>query len=588
MKQPPKKTGENFFKRHIGFLGAFVCFTIVVFSIIFITGMTAPAAHPLGRVFIFAWLYAIGWALALTLLIASIRWVWCGNVKRFLFCLACFITLIALFYIEEDMRGYLAWHSYKHQLEAKGEKLDFSDFVPPQIPDDQNFAMTPIVVTSYGNLLTSDGKVIPFNQRDKNYDNRMAIHLTDDINNNNMPEGRMGDWQTARMSDLSSWQSYYRALAAKTNDFPVSPTAQAPAADVLLALSKYDSAIEELRQAAQLPDSRFPLNYGNNNPAEILLPHLAAIKQCTQVLQLRALAELQNNQSDKALNDVKLILRLAESIRNEPFIITHLVRIAGVQMVLQPVYEGLANHQWSDAQLAELDSELAKLDFLADFKQSVGGERASAIRIVAWLQHNPGRFREFWGSADEGPGMDVTPLSLFPAGWFYQNDIGFVKLDELWMGIVDDGQQIVSPHIASQALNTFVRSLRHTGPYNVLTRILAPQLDNFARRIAVAQNAVNMARIAIALERYHLVNGDYPGSLDALSPHFLQDVPHDIIIGDPLHYRPTQDGQFILYSVGWNERDDGGIVALRKTANNRATGNIDLTSGDWVWRYPAK
>jgi hypothetical protein len=87
-----------------------------------------------------------------------------------------------------------------------------------------------------------------------------------------------------------------------------------------------------------------------------------------KVLQLRAIAELQNGQSDKALDDVKLALRLAESVRTEPLLISHLVRIAIVNLTLQPVWEGMAEHQWSDAQLAALNAELAKLDFLADYK----------------------------------------------------------------------------------------------------------------------------------------------------------------------------------------------------------------------------
>jgi hypothetical protein len=507
--------------------------------------------------------------------------------RRLLIALACVVGVIVLFYVEEDMRGYLDWHSYKYQLEAKGEKLDFSDFVPAPVPDDQNFAATPIVSTSYGNLMTGDGKIIPPNQRDKNFVDRMEMLTVDQ--NDNLPANGAGDWQIAKMSDLTAWQSYYRALAAKTNDFPVSATPQTPAADVLLALSKYDSAIEELRQAAQLPDSRFPLNYGDEDPAEILLPHLAEIKRCSQVLQLRALAELQNNQSDKALDDVKLMFRLVDSVRTEPFIITHLVRIAVVQIALQPVYEGLANHQWSDAQLAELDSELAKFNFLADYRFSVGGERASHLKIIAWLKHNPAHLQDLWG--DMGAGVEATPVVfsyLAPGGWFYQNDLALVKLDETWMRIVDDGQQIVSPRAASQANSTYTRSLRHSGPYTILTRILAPQLDAFARRIAVAQNAVNMARIAIALERFRLANGEFPGSLDALSPQFIQEVPHDIINGDPLHYNRTSDGQFVLYSVGWNERDDGGVVAFRRNAKNHTVGGMDITAGDWVWRYPEK
>lgn len=101
-------------------------------------------------------------------------------------------------------------------------------------------------------------------------------------------------------------------------------------------------------------------------------------------------------------------------------------------------------------------------------------------------------------------------------------------------------------------------------------------------RFANGQNAVDMARVAIALERYRLAHGEYPESLDALTPQFIAKLPHDIINGQPLHYRRTSDGQFVLYSVGWNETDDDGEVGLNEN------GSVDRDKGDWVWQYPAK
>jgi hypothetical protein len=43
------------------------------------------------------------------------------------------------------------------------------------------------------------------------------------------------------------------------------------------------------------------LSYDKERLFDILLPHLAALKRCGRMLQLRAVAELQNGQSDKAL-----------------------------------------------------------------------------------------------------------------------------------------------------------------------------------------------------------------------------------------------------------------------------------------------
>jgi len=110
-----------------------------------------------------------------------------------------------------------------------------------------------------------------------------------------------------------------------------------------------------------------------------------------------------------------------------------------------------------------------------------------------------------------------------------------------------------------------------------------PTLGNAAEKFAWAQASTDMARIAIALERYRLVHGGYPEKLDVLSPQFLVEIPHDVIGGQPFHYRHETNGQFILYSIGWNERDDGGAIVLKKDSKT----TLDLSEGDWVWRYPA-
>ena len=99
---------------------------------------------------------------------------------------------------------------------------------------------------------------------------------------------------------------------------------------------------------------------------------------------------------------------------------------------------------------------------------------------------------------------------------------------------------------------------------------------------------MNEGQIACALERYRLAHREYPETLDALVPQFIEKLPHDIIGGQPLHYRrmdqPSQSsgaasGKFLLYSIGWNETDDGGVDS--PPAKN---GGTDYAQGDWVWK----
>jgi hypothetical protein len=402
-------------------------------------------------------------------------------------------------------------------------------------------------------------------------------------------------WPLGKRTDLAALQQYYRTLAAHTNLFTVSPQPQTPAADVLLALSRFDSTIEAVRQAAQLPFSRFPLEYDKEDPAEILLPHLNGLQRCSQILDLRATAELRTGRSEQALADVQLMQRLGDSVRAEPFLISQLVRLVITQRMLQPVWEGLADHHWSETQLAALDAQLARLDFLTDYQQDIRAWTPILIGEFNHLRRHPDQYENLyydWGLGADAvrPGADVTMMflshaHLVPSGWFYQNQLRSARLlMEDFLPAADVSAHTFRPALARQGSGALTNDLHHLTPCNVIACLLLqwPVLSNFAGKFAFGQGSVDLARVAIALERYRLANGHFPDSLSGLEPRFLNPVPHDVIGGQPLHYHLTADGQCVLYSVGWNETDDGGTVASKKSPDSTQ----DIEQGDWVWSYP--
>jgi hypothetical protein len=103
---------------------------------------------------------------------------------------------------------------------------------------------------------------------------------------------------------------------------------------------------------------------------------------------------------------------------------------------------------------------------------------------------------------------------------------------------------------------------------------LIPNFSTAARFTARDQTSANEAEIACALERYHLSHGDYPETLKALVPDFMEKVPSDVIGGAPLHYQHQANGKFLLYSLGWSERDDHGSPGKGR----------DDSDGDWIWK----
>ena len=524
-------------------------------------------------------------------LIAFIRWLCCWrNFKRFVFAVICLITLVALVGAEETWRGKRALEKFKQEWTVRGEKFDYKNFVPP-VEDEQNFAVSPIVASSYEYYFDRHGH--EKSPRDTNVVDRLTMLSWSDYKGTQPPKNQ--GWPSVKGTDLQAWQKFFRAAptadAPMTNPFPMTAQPQSPAADVLLALTRYDAAIAELRLAAKLPESRFPLTYDKENPGMILLPHLSALRSSAEMFALRATAELQLGQAEAALADLRLALKLADASRTDPVLISHLVRVALLQISLQPVYEGLAKQSWSDEQLKTLESELAKINLLSDYQYAMRGERILGVAGLEYFRRS--RDANFLNqlqnsSLPKSPSKLVLWFSrlIVPDGFFYQNELTVARMHQQFtLPMVDTTNDVVLPAKVRSLQKEAMHELTgHWSPYTIFARMTFPALEKSAEKFVMGQDSLNLARTAIALERYRLAHGEFPESLDALAPQFIAQVPHDVIGGAALKYRREKDGTFTLYSIGWNERDDGGVVVFSKGE----TPSADFKQGDWVWRYPAR
>jgi len=310
------------------------------------------------------------------------------------------------------------------------------------------------------------------------------------------------------------------------------------------------------------------------------------------LLALRAAAELDSGKYDAAFDDVNLSFRLIESLRPDPMVISQLTRMTMLQAVLQPIWEGVGSHRWTEPQLDYLQRELTAIDFLSDYVRNIGYECADRISLISSL----GRgelppldyvlmFTVILGGEKEDTIRGTMPaakslqlyLRFSPSGWLRQGqiDIGRFYVERI-LPLVNAKDQRVYAH---QFKHLEEESPKVTGSIrNYLVDCPEWTITNCGYHFAWAQTARNEALIACALERYRIRYGKYPDSTEALSPEFIQDIPHDVIDGNPLRYRRTADGQFLLYSIGWDEIDDGGAV-------DKQTHSWDRT-GDWAWSYP--
>ena len=509
------------------------------------------------------------------------RWLFSWRtIRRCLFALACLATLLALFYAEENWRGRRAWNKYRQELETRGEQLDYRTFIPKPVADEQNFAATPLVKSWFLRENFGGARI------DADDFGRASLKISD---------SRDRDWSHRQLVDLVAWKMAIAAIRSgetnrgqqffTTNKLDLEARAAAAPA-VLEGLKSVETDLAELRDASRRPYSRYPVVYDLENPWGILLPHFSRIKAACPRLKLRACAGLAAGRSENAFDDVKLLLHLTDSVKDEPFLVSYLLRIACLEIAIQPIWEGLAQHRWSDAQLQELQSRLLQYNFVADVERPLEGERAAGVLTAELLYRNKYRVNDLFGPPDPTGGVSVDLVSrIAPRGWYHQEQLNYCRLYENQLkGAFDAVRKRVFPaeiaapahelerEIAGGRLGKTVKAVLH---HQLMAAMLLPALHKITLKAATAQTTADQAALACALERYRLAHGQFPERLAALAPRFVDNIPNDVISGEPLKYHRTGNGQFVLYSVGWNEKDDGGTPGKTQ---------FDEAQGDWVWR----
>ncbi len=256
------------------------------------------------------------------------------------------------------------------EARAAGEPTDPAQIIPPPAADAENFAAIPLFQPLFdyepsapgpGNGLTTT------HWRNPEAKARVeALKLP--------PAHDTGNFRRGQFVDLTVWQ----------RELKVADEAGTPGAAVLGALRKFDPELDALREAAKRPRARFPIRYQDHVAA--LLPHITVLLNLSRIAALRAVAELAEGDTEAAHGDVLLGLALEESLREEPLLISPLVRAASLETCLQPLWEGLARRQWNEAQLASLDAALQRADFIAAYQSAIRGERADPFACRRWTR----------------------------------------------------------------------------------------------------------------------------------------------------------------------------------------------------------
>jgi hypothetical protein len=475
------------------------------------------------------------------------RWLlsW-RNARRALIAAACLVTFIVAVFVVEGWRGRRAWAEVNELARSRGEVLSIAPLVPPPVPADENFAAAPVIAA----LFSSDANIAQ----------AAAERWTLPQPADGKKEPGFGLQKDPGVSVLDAWRAYLGTD------------------DVLASLDRYAADIDEISAAALRPHARFPIRYEDGFAAS--LPHVGPIQKISRIIRLRAEARLERGLEPglarEAAGDLATLLRLARLVNEEPTLISQLVARSIVVQAMPLVGAGLATGAWSDADLALLEVELARLDLVRSGWRSLRGELAGVSTIFMQFVREPeviGTAVAMVGSAPSVASR-VVPQCI-PSGWIYQNAtrVAHLYLDEILPAYDEKSRRVDFARL--QALDERMRTNRGRSPYRVLADMLMPAMQNLGANFAAGQTQVDFARIAIELERWKNTHGTYPQTLAEL-PATVAGL-RDYATGEALRYRRNDDGTYLLYATGADAVDDGG------SAPKGSGSNAHETKGDWVW-----
>ncbi len=115
--------------------------------------------------------------------------------------------------------------------------------------------------------------------------------------------------------------------------------------------------------------------------------------------------------------------------------------------------------------------------------------------------------------------------------------------------------------------DAYLREAQRVGGSPGRAVVFAPAADSFHVAAEQYLGRRDGLIVGVAIESYRRSHdGRMPGSLAELAPGLLPNVPLDRMTGQPLHYR-IKDGKPIVYSVGDDNDDDGGVMPLDSSGN---------------------
>ncbi len=329
--------------------------------------------------------------------------------------------------------------------------------------------------------------------------------------------------------------------------------------------------LAQVREAAALGGPIYPLDLekGWRTP----LPHLKKVKEVTSLLRADAFYHAAHGDHDVFAADVVAILGLANALAEEPLQISQHYRSVAVHLAFDALRRGLRAGDLGPQRVTQLVSLAQTAAGREFFVQATHGDAMMFRQIFDEFRHDGAAAKEEYLDYREGSlvGQATNRVYASPFGipWRSADERAFVE----GMAALADASTLPY-HQARPRLDALWKQVEALPS----TRLFAPDflasaLDQSHRQAALEVKA-DLMRLGLAVEQHQAQTGRFPESLAAIED-VAGGLPLDPFTGQGYVYRTT-NGAFVLYSLGRDGIDDGGL--------NRWSRGLGRDKDDIAWR----
>jgi len=272
----------------------------------------------------------------------------------------------------------------------------------------------------------------------------------------------------------------------------------------------------------------------------------ASVADLSDLVAARTLSLSASGDAAAAVESVIGGLQIRRALRNGRFLSVRGHQVAAVLSLSRPSPDALRRLQ------AALEAEDKPEQALENFLW----ERARYVEMI---------WRQYYGTDPNVPRHHTLPMRSLTETvmrpWFTHRAVDVLRV---WTDLVQVAR-VPWPEKAqasSKALERY-RPDASSRPGGFFNRLFGWEHPVGAFSMAVDPTRLvidRSSRVAVAAERFQRDRGVLPNALADLVPQYLTHIPADPYSGRPLVFRAVA-GVYAIYSVGPNQKDDGGDVS---------------------------